>query len=124
MKHNFDFEQCSDENPFCVPDGYFEKFDIWCACTTQDEPVRDWVRLAVARARATGAPAVFWLDPARSHDRIISELVRRYLAEEDTEGLDIRILDPVAATRLSLGRARRDQDTSREIGRASCRERV
>ena len=85
--------------------------DIWRACTTQDEPVRDWVRLAVARARATGAPAVFWLDPARSHDRIISELVRRYLAEEDTEGLDIRILDPVAATRLSLGRARRGQDT-------------
>ena len=85
--------------------------DIWRACTTQDEPVRDWVRLAVARARTTGAPAVFWLDPARSHDRIISELVRRYLAEEDTEGLDIRILDPVAATRLSLGRARRGQDT-------------
>ena len=85
--------------------------DIWRACTTQDEPVRDWVRLAVARVRATGAPAVFWLDPARSHDRIISELVRRYLAEEDTEGLDIRILDPVAATRLSLGRARRGQDT-------------
>ena len=85
--------------------------DIWRACTTQDEPVRDWVRLAVARARATGAPAVFWLDPARSHDRIISELVRRYLAEEDTEGLDIRILDPVAASRLSRGRARRGQDT-------------
>ena len=85
--------------------------DIWRACQTQDAPVRDWVRLAVARARATGAPAVFWLDPARSHDRIISELVRRYLAEEDTEGLDIRILDPVAATRLSLGRARRGQDT-------------
>jgi len=85
--------------------------DIWRACTTQDEPVRDWVRLAVARARATGAPAIFWLDPARSHDRIISELVRRYLAEEDTEGLDIRILDPVAATRLSLERARRGQDT-------------
>ena len=85
--------------------------DIWRACTTQDKPVRDWVRLAVARARATGAPAVFWLDPARSHDRIISELVRRYLAEEDTEGLDIRILDPVAATRLSLERARRGQDT-------------
>lgn len=88
-----------------------EAGDIWRACTTQDEPVRDWVRLAVARARATGAPAVFWLDPARSHDRIISELVRRRLAEEDTEGLDIRILDPVAATRLSLGRARRGQDT-------------
>ena len=85
--------------------------DIWRACTTQDAPVRDWVHLAVARARATGAPAIFWLDPERAHDRIIAGLVRRYLAEEDTEGLDIRVLDPVAATRLSLERARRGQDT-------------
>ncbi|WKR21040.1 NADP-dependent isocitrate dehydrogenase [Actinomyces israelii] len=88
-----------------------EAGDIWRACTTQDAPIRDWVRLAVARARATGAPAVFWLDPERSHDRVIAGLVRRYLAEEDTEGLDIRVLDPVAATRLSLERARRGQDT-------------
>ena len=85
--------------------------DIWRACTTQDAPVRDWVHLAVARARATGAPAIFWLDPERAHDRIIAGLVRRYLAEEDTEGLDIRVLDPVAATRLSLERARRGEDT-------------
>ena len=85
--------------------------DIWRACTTQDAPVRDWVHLAVVRARATGAPAVFWLDPERAHDRIIAGLVRRYLAEEDTEGLDIRVLDPVAATRLSLERARRGEDT-------------
>ena len=72
--------------------------DIWRACTTQDEPVRDWVRLAVARARATGAPAVFWLDLVCSHDRIIFELVRRYFAEEDTEGLDIRILETAPET--------------------------
>ena len=85
--------------------------DIWRACTTQDAPVRDWVHLAVARARATGAPAIFWLDPERAHDRIIAGLVRRYLAEEDTEGLGIRVLDPVAATRLSLERARRGEDT-------------
>ncbi|WP_310732069.1 NADP-dependent isocitrate dehydrogenase [Actinomyces sp. 2119] len=85
--------------------------DIWRACTTQDAPVRDWVRLAVARARATGAPAVFWLDPARSHDAVLADLVERYLAQEDTQGLDVRVLDPVAATRLSLERARRGEDT-------------
>ncbi|WP_127843367.1 NADP-dependent isocitrate dehydrogenase [Actinomyces wuliandei] len=85
--------------------------DIWRACTTQDAPVRDWVRLAVARARATGAPAVFWLDPTRSHDTILTDLVERYLAQEDTQGLDLRVLDPVSAARLSLERARRGEDT-------------
>ncbi|TFH52149.1 NADP-dependent isocitrate dehydrogenase [Actinomyces viscosus] len=88
-----------------------EAGDIWRACTTQDAPVRDWVHLAVTRARATGAPAVFWLDPERGHDAVLIDLVRRYLAEEDTEGLDIRVLDPMAATRLSLERARRGEDT-------------
>ena len=88
-----------------------EAGDIWRACTTQDAPIRDWVHLAVTRARATGAPAIFWLDPERGHDRVIAELVERYLAEEDVRGLDIRILDPVAATRLSLERARRGEDT-------------
>ncbi|WP_194948281.1 NADP-dependent isocitrate dehydrogenase [Actinomyces trachealis] len=85
--------------------------DIWRACQTQDEPIRDWVRLAVVRARATGAPAVFWLDPQRGHDAVIASLVERYLAQEDTAGLDIRVMDPVAATRLSLERARRGEDT-------------
>lgn len=85
--------------------------DIWRACQTQDAPVRDWVHLAVTRARATGAPAVFWLDPQRGHDTVIARLVEKYLADEDTDGLDIRILDPVAATRLSLERARRGEDT-------------
>lgn len=88
-----------------------EAGDIWRACQTQDAPVRNWVSLAVHRARATGAPAVFWLDPERGHDRVIQELVERYLAQEDTEGLDIRVLDPVAATKLSLERARRGLDT-------------
>ena len=88
-----------------------EAGDIWRACQTQDAPIRDWVRLAVTRARATGAPAVFWLDPERGHDRVIAGLVERYLAQEDTEGLDIRVLDPVAAARLSLERARRGEDT-------------
>ncbi|SPT53371.1 Isocitrate dehydrogenase [NADP] [Actinomyces bovis] len=85
--------------------------DIWRACQTQDEPIRDWVHLAVTRARATGAPAVFWLDPQRGHDVVIASLVEKYLAEEDTAGLDIHLLDPVAATRLSLERARRGEDT-------------
>ena len=88
-----------------------EAGDIWRACQTQDAPIRDWVHLAVARARATGAPAIFWLDPERSHDRVVAGLVERYLAEEDAEGLDIRVLDPVAAARLSLERARRGEDT-------------
>ena len=85
--------------------------DIWRACTTQDAPIRDWVHLAVTRARTTGAPAVFWLDPERGHDAVLIDLVHRYLDEEDTEDLDIRVLDPVAATRLSLERARRGEDT-------------
>ncbi|RAX21307.1 NADP-dependent isocitrate dehydrogenase [Actinomyces sp. Z5] len=88
-----------------------EAGDIWRACQAQDAAIRDWVHLAVVRARATGAPAVFWLDPERAHDRTIASLVERYLADEDTTGLDIRILDPVAATRLSLERARRGEDT-------------
>ena len=95
-----------------------EAGDIWRACQTQDAPIRDWVHLAVARARATGAPAIFWLDPERSHDRVVAGLVERYLAEEDAEGLDIRVLDPVAATRLSLERARRGEDTISVTGNA------
>ena len=85
--------------------------DIWRACTTQDAPIRDWVHLAVTRARATGAPAVFWLDPTRGHDAVMISLVERYLARENTTGLDIRVLDPVSATRLSLERARAGEDT-------------
>jgi len=85
--------------------------DIWRACTTQDAPIRDWVHLAVTRARATGAPAVFWLDPTRGHDAVMISLVERYLAQENTTGLDIRVLDPVSATRLSLERARAGEDT-------------
>lgn len=88
-----------------------EAGDIWRACQTQDAPIRDWVHLAVTRARATGAPAVFWLDPERGHDAVLIGLVRTYLQDEDTEGLDIRVLDPVAATRLSLERIRRGEDT-------------
>ncbi|MEU8654150.1 NADP-dependent isocitrate dehydrogenase [Streptomyces sp. NPDC048737] len=85
--------------------------DIFRACQTKDAPIRDWVKLAVTRARATGAPAVFWLDETRAHDAQLIAKVQAYLAEHDTEGLDIRILAPVEATKLSVERIRRGEDT-------------
>jgi len=85
--------------------------DIWRACQTKDEPIRDWVALAVSRARATGSPAVFWLDPERAHDRNLIEKVERYLGEHDTSGLQIEIMSPAEATRFSLERIRRGEDT-------------
>jgi isocitrate dehydrogenase len=85
--------------------------DIWRACRAKDAPIRDWVRLAVARARATGAPAVFWLDEDRAHDAQVIAKVRHVLAELDTDGLTIEILPPTAATAFSLERARRGEDT-------------
>ncbi|MBI1310508.1 NADP-dependent isocitrate dehydrogenase [bacterium] len=88
-----------------------EKGDIWRACQTKDEPIRDWVRLAVARARTTGSPAIFWLDENRAHDASLIGKVRQYLAEDDTSGLDIQILAPEDATRLSCERAKAGQDT-------------
>jgi isocitrate dehydrogenase len=88
-----------------------EAGDIWRACQTKDEPIRDWVRLAVSRARATGAPAVFWLDETRAHDAQLIGKVDSYLAEHDTDGLQIEVMAPVEATRFSLERIRRGEDT-------------
>jgi isocitrate dehydrogenase len=88
-----------------------EKGDIWRACQTKDVAIRDWVKLAVNRARATGAPAVFWLDRNRAHDAELIRKVEATLTEHDTEGLDIRILAPVEAMALSLERIRRGEDT-------------
>jgi isocitrate dehydrogenase len=88
-----------------------EKGDIWRACQTKDAAVRDWVKLAVSRARATGAPAVFWLDRERAHDAELIQKVERYLDDHDTDGLQIEILDPVEAMRFSLERIRRGEDT-------------
>ncbi len=88
-----------------------EEGDIWRACQTKDLPVRNWVSLAVRRARATGAPAVFWLDSARAHDAQVIRKVKEYLAGEDTKGLDIRIMAPAEAMKFSLERIRRGQDT-------------
>ena len=88
-----------------------EPGDIWRMCQTTDEAIRDWVKLAVTRARATGAPAVFWLDETRPHDAELIAKVRPELERHDTGGLDIRIMDVAAAARLSLERAKRGEDT-------------
>ena len=85
--------------------------DIFRMCQAKDLPVRDWVGLAVRRARATGAPAIFWLDEDRAHDREIIAKVQEYLKDHDTTGLDIRIMKPVEAMRFSLERVRRGEDT-------------
>ncbi|MEU3911398.1 NADP-dependent isocitrate dehydrogenase [Streptomyces sp. NPDC029721] len=85
--------------------------DIFRACQTKDLPIQDWVKLAVTRARATGAPAVFWLDETRAHDAQLIAKVKTYLAEHDTDGLTIEILSPVEATKYSLERIRRGEDT-------------
>ena len=85
--------------------------DIWRACQAKDLPIQDWVKLAVTRARATGWPAVFWLDDARAHDRNVKAKVERYLADHDTDGLDIRIMSPVEATKFSVERIRRGENT-------------
>ncbi|MEJ2138868.1 MAG: NADP-dependent isocitrate dehydrogenase [Gammaproteobacteria bacterium] len=85
--------------------------DIWRMCQTKDLPIRDWVKLAVNRARATGSPAVFWLDKNRAHDANLIRKVEQYLPEHDTNGLDIQILAPVEAMRFTLARVRAGQDT-------------
>ena len=88
-----------------------EEGDIWRMCQTKDAPVQDWVKLAVNRARATGTPAVFWLDAARAHDAQIIKKVEQYLKDHDTSGLDIRIMTPVEATKFSIERIRAGKDT-------------
>jgi len=88
-----------------------EEGDIWRACQVKDAPIRDWVKLAVTRARASGEPAIFWLDKDRAHDAQLIAKVEAYLKDHDTEGLDIRILDPVEATQVTLERAKAGQDT-------------
>lgn len=85
--------------------------DIWRACQTKDLPIRDWVKLAVGRARASKTPAVFWLDEARAHDAKLIEKVREYLKEHDTEGLQIEIMSPEKATAFTLERIRKGEDT-------------
>lgn len=88
-----------------------ETGDIFRMCQVKDAPIRNWVELAVRRARLTNTPAVFWLDAARAHDAQLIAKVQTYLKDQDTTGLDIRILPPVEATQLSLDRIRAGLDT-------------
>ena len=88
-----------------------EEGDIWRSCRVKDAPIQDWVKLAVTRARATGAPAVFWLDEKRAHDRELLKKVNTYLKNHDTEGLDIRIMSVAEAAKLSVERMRKGKDT-------------
>ncbi len=88
-----------------------DKGDIWRACQTKDAPIRDWVKLAVTRARQSGTPTIFWLDPERAHDRELQKKVEAYLQEHDLSGLDIRIMGYNEAIRVSMERLIRGQDT-------------
>jgi len=88
-----------------------EKGDIFRMCQTKDAPIQDWVKLAVNRARLSATPAVFWLDENRAHDREIIAKVNKYLLDHDTAGLDIRILSPIEATKFTLDRIRKGEDT-------------
>ncbi|MBP7900374.1 MAG: NADP-dependent isocitrate dehydrogenase [Gammaproteobacteria bacterium] len=90
---------------------HVEAGDIWRMCQTKEIAVQDWVKLAVTRARLTQTPAVFWLDPHRAHDAHLINLVKIYLSQLDTQGLDIQILDPKSAVRLSLERSKAGLDT-------------
>jgi len=88
-----------------------EEGDIWRMCQVKDAAIQDWVKLAVNRAKATGAPAIFWLDKNRAHDAELIKKVNRYLPNHDTKGLDIRIMSPAEATRFSLQRMKEGKDT-------------
>merc|ERR1719249_552465 len=88
-----------------------EAGDIWRMCTVKDAPIRDWVRLAVSRARASGAAAIFWLDEKRAHDANIIKKVNAYLPEHDTKGLDITSSPPQTAAKRTCERARKGEDT-------------
>jgi isocitrate dehydrogenase len=88
-----------------------EPGDVWRACQAKDVPIQDWVKLAVTRARASGTPAVFWLDPTRAHDNNLKAKVEKYLLDHDTDGLQIEIMSPVEATQFSVDRIRKGEDT-------------
>ena len=100
-----------DENGTMLLEHEVARGDIWRMCQVKDAPIQDWVRLAVSRARATGAPAVFWLDETRAHDAQLIGKVRRYLSDHDVGGLQIEIMAPEAAARLSLERLAEGKDT-------------
>jgi isocitrate dehydrogenase len=101
----------TDSDGKLVMEHSVQQGDIWRMCQTRDLPIRDWVKLAVTRARATGSATIFWLDKNRAHDRNLIRLVERYLEDHDTEGLDIRIAAPVDAMRQTLERVSAGEDT-------------
>ncbi|MFK0085602.1 NADP-dependent isocitrate dehydrogenase [Glutamicibacter sp. NPDC090743] len=103
--------QIVDENDAVLIEHQVFAGDIWRACQTKDVAIRDWVKLAVNRARASQTPAVFWLDENRAHDAVLITKVNEYLKEHDTEGLTIEILSPVEATQYSIDRIRKGEDT-------------
>ncbi len=116
--HDKTFEMVADGSVSVIDDAgnvlmqhNVEQGDIWRMCQAKDLPIQDWVKLAVNRARATGTPAIFWLDSERAHDAQLIIKVERYLQDHDTDGLDIRIMPPVTAMRFSLDRIIRGQDT-------------
>ncbi len=100
-----------DRNDNVLIEHDVEAGDIWRMCQAKDAPIKDWVRLAVTRAKASKTPAVFWLDESRAHDAELIKKVNKYLGDHDTTGLDIRIMSPVEATQFSLERMVKGQDT-------------
>ena len=125
--HDKTFEAPADGTIVVVADGNVlishkvEKGDIWRACQAKDAPIQDWVKLAVSRARATGSPAVFWLDENRAHDANIIKKVNTYLADHDTAGLEIHILSPIEATHFTLKRLKDGEDTISVTGNVLAR---
>ena len=103
--------QVVDDSGAVLMEHEVEEGDIWRMCQVKDLPIQDWVKLAVKRARATGVPAIFWLNENRAHDAQLIQKVKTYLPDHDTSGLDIRILSPVEATKVSLQRMKDGQDT-------------
>ncbi len=100
-----------DNNGVVLMEQAVEEGDIFRMCQTKDAPIQDWVKLAVNRARLSNTPAIFWLDENRAHDREIIKKVKAYLPNYDTTGLDIRILSPIEATKVSIDRIRKGEDT-------------
>ena len=103
--------QVVDANGIILIEHDVEEGDIWRMCQVKDLPIQDWVKLAVNRAKATGVPTLFWLDENRAHDAQVIEKVKKYLPTHDTSGLDIRILSPIEATKVSLRRMKDGEDT-------------
>lgn len=101
----------TDSNGNVLIEHTVEEGDIWRACQAKDAPIQDWVKLAVSRARATGTPAIFWLDENRAHDAQLIQKVGQYLGDHDTDGLEIHIMSPVEATEFTLTRLKNGEDT-------------